>query len=158
MFGGVFNRWPGRLVTLVHGGARAAPLALAALSRTLSRAEPMRMNLAPAVCELSQARLEATKLRQQTSTGHGRNFSLRTHPAAHPQEDHLRFLAKTLLPVFLNRRCRRFHCSAPLRSTVDFRITRSHQPKRRSGIQSIVTSPFRPCRRADLDLVTLLST
>ena len=69
LFGGVFNRWPGRLVTLVHGGARAAPLALAALSRTLSRAEPMRMNLVPAVCELSQARLEATKLRQQTSTG-----------------------------------------------------------------------------------------
>ena len=113
LFGVVFCRWPGSLVTLVHGGARAAPLALAALSRTLSRAEPMRMNLAPAVCELSQARLEATKLRQQTSTGHGRNFSLRTHPAAHPQEDHLRFLAKTLLPVFFNRRCRRFHCSGP---------------------------------------------
>jgi hypothetical protein len=33
------------------------------------------------------------------------------------------------------------------RSTVDFRITRSHQPKTTvPELQSIVTSPFRPCR------------
>jgi hypothetical protein len=76
-------------------------------------------------------------------------------PAAHPKEDHLRFLAKTLLPVFFYRRCRRFHCSAPQRFYSRF----SHHPIAPTKttvpeLQSMVASPFRP---ADLDLTFFFS-